>query len=245
MPSQPPPPGGAGSRLRAPGPSALRRVRRGDIGKLVLAEAHYPWAGGGRGLPPANREQQLRSWYYVLPLSGDFIVEQSIHALDIATWVIDTDPLSAIGSGGRKLRPEGSIWDHFAVNYQFPGDLTLSFTCIQSVPGVKDRIDTRVYGAEGVVYGDYFGEVWIRGKKPYPGGNTGNLYTTGAVTNINEFYDAVRKGDCANPTVAPSVCSTMTAVLGREAGYRGGEVTWKELVRANTALAFNTRGLKD
>ncbi len=224
---------------------ALRRVRRGDIGTFVLAEAHYPWAGGGRGSPPAQREQQLRSWYYVLPLSGDFIVEQSIHALDIATWMIDADPILAIGSGGRKLRPAGSIWDHFAITYRFPGELTLSFTCIQSIPGIKDRITARLYGADGVVYGDYFGEVWIRGTKPYAGGTTGNLYTTGAVTNINEFYDAIVKGDCANPTVAPSVRSNMTAVLGREAGYRGGEVTWKDLVRENRALTFDTRGLKE
>jgi myo-inositol 2-dehydrogenase/D-chiro-inositol 1-dehydrogenase len=47
---------------------ALRRVRAGDIGKLVMGEAHYPWQGGGRGTPPATPEEQLGNWYYVLPL---------------------------------------------------------------------------------------------------------------------------------------------------------------------------------
>jgi predicted dehydrogenase len=223
---------------------ALRRVRAGDIGKLVLAEAHYPWAGGGRGSPPPVREDQLRSWYYVLPLSGDFIVEQSIHSLDIATWMLDADPECAIGQGGRKLRPEGSIWDHFAVNYRFPGDLWLSFTCIQSVPGVKDEISARVYGADGVVYGDYFGDVWIRGTKPYEGGSTGNLYTTGAVTNILEFHEAIVKGDFTNGTVAPSVRSNLTAVLGREAGYRGGDLSWKDLIREGRTLELDLAGLE-
>ena len=68
---------------------ARRRVRAGDIGKLVMGESHYPWAGGGRGPAPTNPEEQLRNWYYVLPLSGDFIVEQAIHTLDVATWIAD------------------------------------------------------------------------------------------------------------------------------------------------------------
>ncbi len=223
---------------------AVRRVHAGDIGELVLAEAHYPWAGGGRGLPPESREERLRHWYYVLELSGDFIVEQSIHSLDIANWIIARDPIRARGTGGQKLRPKGSIWDHFAVTYWFPDGIILSFTCIQSVPGVKDEISCRVFGANGVVYGDYFGDVWIRGTKPFEGGNTGNLYLTGTVTNIEEFYECVARKDVSNPTVAESVRSNLLAVLGREAGYRGGEVTWRELLETGKRLEFDTRGLK-
>ena len=142
---------------------AVRRVRQGDLGRLVLAEAHYPWAGGGRGAPPATPAEQLRNWYYVAPLSGDFIVEQAIHALDVATWIIDADPTRASGMGGRKLRPASSIWDHFAINYWFANDVPLSFTCIQSIPEVKDEIRCRVFGADGVIDTDYFGNVSIRG----------------------------------------------------------------------------------
>ena len=131
--------------------NAVGEVHRGAIGKLVLAEAAYPWSGGGRGAPPDSPEEQLRSWYYVLPLSGDFIVEQSIHSLDLATWIINADPIRARGSGGRKLRPANSIYDHFAVTNWFPDDLVLSFTCIQSIPMVKDEIRARAYGAEGFV----------------------------------------------------------------------------------------------
>jgi myo-inositol 2-dehydrogenase / D-chiro-inositol 1-dehydrogenase len=223
---------------------ALRKVRAGDIGRLVMGEAHYPWQGGGRGAPPTDPEQSLRQWYYVLPISGDFVNEQAIHALDIATWIADADPICAFGTGGRTLRPEGSIWDHFAVNYRFPNDFVLSFTCIQSIPGVKDEISCRVFGADGVISTDYFGDVWIRGKKPYEGGSTGQLYTTGAVTNINEFSEFIANGNYANETVAPSVRSNLTAVLARTAGYRGGEVTWKEMIEAGEKLEPNLKGLK-
>jgi len=224
---------------------ALRRVRAGDIGRLVMGEAHYPWQGGGRGAPASEPEQQLRGWYYVLPISGDFIVEQAIHTLDVATWIANADPIKAVGMGGRLLRPPGSIWDHFAVNYQFPDDFVLSFTAIQSVPGVKDEIRCRVFGADGVIDTDYFGDVWIKGNKPFEGGSTGNMYTTGTVTNIEEFYDCVARGDAANETVAPSVRSNLTAVLGRIAGYRHGEVTWKEMLDTAERLEPNLKGLKD
>ncbi len=223
---------------------ALKRVHAGDIGKLVLGESHYPWAGGGRGEVPQTPEQQLRSWYYVLPISGDFIVEQAIHTLDVATWFAGADPVKAVGTGGRKLRPEGSIWDHFAVNYTFPGDFIVSFTCIQSIPGVKDEIRCRVFGADGIADTDYFGDVFIKGNKPFEGGSTGNLYKTGTDVNIEEFYQAVVQGNYANETVVPSVRSNLTAVLGRTAGYKGGEVTWDEMIKTGEKLEPNLKGLK-
>ncbi len=142
---------------------ALQMVRNGDIGKPVLGEAHYPWRGGNRVPPPTTPEEQMRNWYNVLPLSGDFIVEQSIHSLDVATWILDADPIKAIGAGGQKLRPKGSIWDHFAVQYLFPDNVPLSFTCIQCIPEMKDEITARVYGSDGYIQTDYFCDVMVRG----------------------------------------------------------------------------------
>ena len=223
---------------------ALRRIRKGDMGNVVMVEAHYPWSSGGRDLPPPTVEEQLRRWYNVKALSGDFIVEQAIHALDVATWVLDSDPVRAQGLGGQKLRPKGSIWDHFAVNYEFASGVPLSFTCIQTIPEMRDEITCRAYGSEGYFFGDYFSNVWIRGNEPYPGGNVGNLYTDGAVANILEFHQAILAGRCDNPTVAPSVRSNLTAILGREAGYRGGELTFADLLKANEKLEIDLRGLK-
>jgi myo-inositol 2-dehydrogenase / D-chiro-inositol 1-dehydrogenase len=223
---------------------AIGQVHQGAIGQLVLAEAHYPWSGGGRGSPPAKPEEQLRSWYYVLPLSGDFIVEQSIHALDVATWIINADPIHARGIGGHKVRPANSIYDHFAVTYAFPDDLTLSFTCIQSIPMVKDEIRARAFGADGFIDADYYTGVLLRGKETAVRGEVGDLYKQGTVVNINEFHEAVAKGDCSNPTVAPSVRSNLTAILGREAAYRSTELTLKSLIKQGKKLEPNLEGLK-
>jgi len=222
---------------------ALQMVRNGDIGRIVMGEAHYPWRGGGRTLAPSTPEAQMRSWYNVLPLSGDFIVEQSIHSLDVATWIINADPIRAIGTGGQKLRPKGSIWDHFAVLYQFPDDVPLSFTCIQTVPEMKDEITARVYGSDGYIQTDYYSDVLVRGKEVYKGANP-ELYTSGAKDNIREFHQFVTQGKFDNPTVDPSVRSNLTAVLGREAGYKHGEITLAELIKDGKRLQPNLKGLK-
>ncbi|NLY01789.1 MAG: hypothetical protein GXY83_37365, partial [Rhodopirellula sp.] len=177
-------------------------------------------------------------------LSGDVIVEQDIHALDVATWILDKDPVRAFGTGGRKIRTSGDIWDHFSVTYWFPEDVVLTFTSIKCVPGIPDAIRCRAYGDQGFIDTNYFGDVSIRGKTPYEGGTLQNLYTEGAVNNIEEFHRAVTEGDCANPTVAPSVRSNLTSVLGRTAAYRGCVVTWEEMIKAGEKLSFDTSGLQ-
>lgn len=222
---------------------AVSRVHQGAIGKLVCAEAEYPWAGCPHSAAKTP-EEKLRAWYPVRALSGDIIVEQDIHALDVATWILDKDPVRAIGTCGQKIRGAGEISDHFSVTYWFPEDVILTFTSIKCVPGIPDAIRCHAYGDQGMIYTDYFGDVWIRGKNAYEGGKMENLYTEGAVNNIEEFHRAVTQGDCANPTVAPSVRSNLTSVLGRTAAYKRGEATWDEMIRAGEKLEFDTKGLK-
>jgi predicted dehydrogenase len=223
---------------------AARRVHGGDIGKIVCAEAHYPWAGSGSGTGSDNAEDRLRNWYCTLALSGDCIVEQDIHALDVATWFLNGDPVRALGAGGRTLRKFGNIWDHFSVLYWFPGDVILTFSSVKMIPGVKDEIRCRVFGSQGMVATDYYTGARITGNKPYEGGTIDNLYNSGTATNIEEFHRFVTEGNYANPTVAPSVRSNLTSVLGRTAAYAGKVVTWDEMIRANEKLEPDLRGLK-
>lgn len=223
---------------------AARRVSRGEIGRLMCGEARYPWAGG-RMPAPKDPEDRLRRWYCTRALSGDFIVEQSIHSLDVATWFLDADPVLAYGRGGSKgLRGHGDIWDHFSAIYQFPESVVLSFQAFQAVPGTPDAIHCRVCGSEGLVDTDYFSHVWIRGKKPYEGSKLDNLYTTGAVNNIRDFHRFITEGHYENETVAPSVRSNLTCILGRNAAYEKREVTWESMMRANVRLEPNLEGLK-
>jgi hypothetical protein len=108
---------------------------------------------------------------------------------------------------------------------------------------MKDEITARVYGSDGYIQTDYFSDVIVRGKDVYKGTNP-ELYTSGAQVNIREFHQFITGGKCDNPTVAASVRSNLTAILGREAGYKQGEITLKSLLKSGRKLRPNLSGLK-
>jgi len=225
---------------------AVKRVHNGDIGRIVSGEAVY-YCGDTWGNPTydaKNPETRLRHWGVDKVLSGDIITEQNIHALDVASWIIDEAPLRAFGRCGRKARSgSGDCSDHFSVVYEFPKDVLVSFTSKQYGSGYDD-IGVRVFGPRGTIDTHYFGSVSIRGKVPYRGGRMGNLFTSGAVANIAEFHKCVTEGRYDNPTGAASVRSNLTTILGRMAAYRKQPVTWDEMIKANEKLEFSRKGLK-
>ncbi len=229
---------------------AVRRVHAGDIGPLVSGEAVYycggTWGGAGAlAADPHNPEVRLRAWGLDRVLSGDVITEQNIHALDVATWIIDQAPLKAVGNCGRKgrIKDPGDCNGNFAVIYTFPDDVLVSFASKQYGSGYDD-IGNRMYGSRGTIDAHYFGTVLIHGEKSYKGGRLGNLYTDGVVRNIADFHAAITKGDCSNPTVSPSVRSNLTTILGRTAAYKKAEVTWDEVLKTAEKLEFPTSKLK-
>jgi len=226
----------------------VRRVRAGQIGRLVSGEATYhcgPTFERLRGAlkgREADPEARLRAWGIDRVLSGDVITEQNIHALDVAAWILDAAPEKAYGTGGL-ARGFGTCWDHFAVIFYFPGEILVSFNSKQFGHGYDD-ICCRVYGTEGTVDTHYFGKVVLRSKKDaYSGGNPG-LYQAGAEANIAAFHKAVLAGDCANPTVEQSVRSNLTSILGRTAAYANREVTWREMIAKGEKWEFDTSKLK-
>jgi predicted dehydrogenase len=223
---------------------AVKRVHNGDIGRIVNGVACY-YCGFMFGKDrPKDAEGRLRRWCLDQVLSGDIIVEQNIHALDVASWIMDAEPLSAVGTGGRKLRTgEGVIYDHFNLVYEYPDGLAISFTSRQFGKG-PDDIGCWVFGSRGTIDTHYFGDVKIHGDAPYPGGRMGNLFTDGAVNNIATFHKSITEGRCDNPTVAASVRSNLTCVLGRIAAYTGRKVTWAEMMKANEKLEADLKGLK-
>jgi myo-inositol 2-dehydrogenase / D-chiro-inositol 1-dehydrogenase len=228
---------------------AVRLVHAGDIGPIVSGEAVYycggTW-GGNEALAadPHNPENRLRAWGLDRVLSGDVITEQNIHALDVASWVMNQQPVKAVGTCSKKGRQDfGTCNDNFAVIFTYPHDAIISFASKQYGTGYDD-IGCRVYGPKGTFDSHYFGLVRIIGEKSYKGGKLGNLYTEGAVQNIADFHAAITKGDYSNPTVAPSVRSNLTTILGRLAAYKKAEVTWDEMMKTAEKLEFPTAGLK-
>jgi len=228
---------------------AVRRAQKGDIGKIVCGEATYiadiPWKQQIPELEadPTNPERQLRAWGLSRALSGDVITEQNIHCIDVATWILDQHPVRAYGTGGQKGRTAGDCWDHFSVIFTFPDEVIVSF-CSKQLGAGWDDILCRMYGTEGTIDTHYFADVSIRGKVPYAGGKVNDLYPNGAIRNIATFYESVTKGDFSNSTVAPSVRSNMTTILGRTAAYKHADVTWEEMAASTERFEPNLKGLK-
>jgi predicted dehydrogenase len=189
---------------------------------------------------------RLRNWVFDIALSGDIIVEQNIHALDVACWFLQGHPVKAMGTGGRKARTDvGDCWDHFVVTYWFPArqgdavaspdDVLLDFSSGQFTQRFDD-ICCRIYGTLGTFDSHYGGNVNILAKTGgYRGGQTSGIYKEGAVANIKRFADAVL---AAKPihNIEDSANSTLTAILGRTAAYEGRTVTWDEMIKANKKL---------
>ena len=157
------------TRANAAFRETARRIHAGQIGRIVCAEGRYPTGGLASNVTFKTPDDRLRYWYTIKELSGDFIVEQSIHALDVATWFLDAAPLQAMGTGGKRARPNADIWDHFSLIYSFPDDVPLTFTCLQAIPNATDEISCSVFGCDGMAFGNYWSEAWIHGKHPYAG----------------------------------------------------------------------------
>jgi predicted dehydrogenase len=230
---------------------ALRRVHGGALGRFAFGEATYhaedPFEAQAQYARAGGAENTLRAWGLSRELSGDIITEQNIHTVDVASWIMGKPPVSAFGTGGRKFRDVGTCWDTFSVTFRYPDDVGIAFSSRQfNGYGTRpEGIRNRMFGTEGVLEAEYGGQVLIRGKEFWRGGETSSIYEQGAVSNIAAFHDAIQRGDVGNPTVAESVRSNLVTILGRTAAYEGRVVTWDELLKSDERLVPDVKGLKD
>ena len=98
-----------------------------------------------------DAEWQIRNWLYFTWLSGDHIVEQHVHNIDVANWVMNAHPVKAIGAGGRQWRTDpkyGHIYDHFAVDFEYPNGARVMSMCRQ-IDGTTGKVDEHFIGAKG------------------------------------------------------------------------------------------------
>jgi myo-inositol 2-dehydrogenase/D-chiro-inositol 1-dehydrogenase len=221
---------------------AAARVHRGEIGTPVLVHVYYH---AGRLRPQAKPgmpadEARLRNWVFDKALSGDIIVEQNVHVLDVANWYVQAHPLKAIGTGGRKARVDvGDCWDHFVVSYWYPNDVKAGFSSAQFLRGYND-LCIRLYGSAGTVDSHYNGAVNITGDHPWKGSERDDTFRQGAITNVKNFVESIRSGKFLD-NAEESVQSTLTAVLGRMASYQERAVTWDEMMRSKQKLSANLK----
>ncbi len=229
------------SRARPVFQELVTRLRRGDIGRIAMAQIFYyanrPWTD--RSTPAMDPGQKrVVNWLGDRVLSGDFIVEQNIHVLDMANWYLGNHPLKAAGTGGRTswagTRSDwGDAWDHFAVTYWYPDETHATFSSHQ-LTGKFSDLCVRCFGLGGVADTHYGGLVRIAAEdksKDWTGAEKDDTFTAGCIANVKAFIESVRTSRPLNnaPTAAES---NFTGILGRMAAYRGGAVTWDEMLQS-------------
>jgi predicted dehydrogenase len=228
---------------------AIRRMHAGGLGDYCFGEAFYHANRLAIKTPPGTQEARLQNWVFDQALSGDIIVEQNIHALDVMSWIMkDSPPLRCTGTGGRRVRIDvGDCWDHFALVYEYPDNVGITFSSRQfNAHGEPGGIINHMFGTKGLFLSKYGGDVLIRGGADsfYRGGATKSIYKDGAVSNIKAFHEQVMAKDARNLTLEPSVTSNLVAIMGRTAAYEHRTVTWAEINSSKKKLSADLSGLQ-
>lgn len=212
----------------------VRRIHEGAIGDLVCAQTYYYARDLNRRAKPemSPLEARLRNWVFDRVLSGDILVEQNIHVLDIVNWVTRAHPISAIAAGGKKTRLDVDTFDHYNVTYVYPGNLHVSFNSTQYGKQSYSSQTQRFLGTKGYAEASFSKSgVRIVGEEPWDSGVEDGLKDAVA-RKVTAFLEGIQRNSLINET-AQGVESTLTAILGRTAAYEHKEQNWDDLARSN------------
>src|SRR5262245_44211039 len=128
-------------------------IDEGALGTIAMAHSAWDqgdlWRREKREEMKSELDWQVRNWYYFTWLSGDHIVEQNIHNMDVISWMLNARPIKAYGSGGKLWRKDiGHIYDHFNLVYEYPNQVLLNNTCVQ-INGVRGDVSETIRGSKG------------------------------------------------------------------------------------------------
>jgi predicted dehydrogenase len=212
----------------------MKRIHDGGIGRIVSARCY--WNQGflwkkDREASWSDAEWQIRNWLYFTWLSGDHIVEQHVHNIDVVNWAKQAHPVRALALGGRQVRTGsdfGHIFDHFAVDYEYADGTPLMSMCRQ-IGGCDGSVSESLAGDKGSCQVDKYtitgAQAWRfreRDNRPY-------------VQEHTDFIAAIRKGSPYNE-LKDVAESTLTAIMGRMSAYTGKAVTWEQALNSKETL---------
>jgi predicted dehydrogenase len=217
----------------------IKRIHDGAIGDVMSGQVF--WNQGGlwnhaRQQSWTDAEWQIRNWLYFTWLSGDHIVEQHVHNIDVANWVLNAHPIKAIGAGGRQWRTDpkyGHIYDHFAIDFEYPSGARVMSMCRQ-IAGTTGKVDEHFIGSKGraSMSSDKPGTItganaWTFERKEKP--------VSPYVQEHTDLIASLRGGKPYNELKQVAE-STLTAIMGREAAYTGLDIAWDDILNADQDL---------
>jgi predicted dehydrogenase len=227
----------------------VRRIHGGALGQIFCGEAHYfsGYIDRPAWTDATPVERRLRNWVYDRVLSGDIIVEQNIHVIDICNWVLKAHPLKASGSGGRQGRPaDGDAYGNYNVLFHYPDGVDITFSSTQIAKGWWE-VTERFFGTRGTSQSPYTGPLGIWGEEPWQAEGSlakdagqAAFSATGRFTSNLEFADREKKkafidsitsGNFHNQADKGAE-SALSCMMARAAAYTGREVSWEETLKS-------------
>lgn len=216
--------------------AADKLIHSAEFGELNLMRSE--WMVGGiwlKGKPRSeyfNPAEEARAWYPWRAKSGDFIVEQDCHGIDVMNWYARAHPTSAIGGGSKGRRALGDCTDAVSVTYFYPGNLCGFLNGTQLAQGWGD-VREQFFGANGTVTTTRKYYEWF--KPPATGDRVRPVRVESkreiTIDAIEQFLNSIQQGKQAN--MAFDACdSTFTALLGRMAVDAQRTVTWEEMLQS-------------
>ena len=216
----------------------MDRVRKNDIGKIISGQVYWNSPGvwvRKRRNGQSEMEYQMRNWYYFNWLCGDHILEQHIHNIDVANWILNEYPVSANGMGGREVRKgldHGQIFDHHYVEFNYSSGAVISSQC-RHQPGTNRNVSERFQGTKGSVSFKKNKIIDLNGNEIYSYKQKGDK--SPYQIEHDKLFKSIRDGNIINDGEYGAK-STLTAIMGRMATYTGQEIKWNQIMESDQNL---------
>ncbi len=211
---------------------ARQLVESGGAGEIRLATARFIKSEGAamqaaRTRAPLTEAERMDKWHIWKDLSGDLIVENNVHSVDVLNWFLSGHPVSAVGDGGTRMPDEGDVRDHNFVSYRYPNGTQAQLTgATLATPGYREVLE-QFFGSKAMVETSedhlriFYSRRNITFEKP-------QREMTGEA--VEDFVKRIAENRPQNNAIEGAE-TTLTAILGRMAMDARGEVTWDEMMR--------------
>ena len=130
---------------------SFKQIQKGMIGEIVSGNVYWNqsmlWYRN-REKSWSDMELMIRDWVNWKWLSGDHIVEQHVHNIDVFNWFTGKKPVKCVGFGARQRRLTGDQYDMFSVDFEYEGGVRLHSMCRQ-IDGCKNNVSEFIQGTKG------------------------------------------------------------------------------------------------
>ncbi len=222
----------------------FKQVYEGAIGEIVSANCYWNQGQLWYVKPQkgwSEMEMMIRDWVNWAWLSGDHIVEQHVHNIDVINWFTGSHPVSAVAFGARHRRVTGDQYDMFSVDFEYEDGRHVHSMCRQ-INDCANNVSEYLRGTDGytnacnVIYNS---DGSVRWSYEYPRDKAGNPKESVTISPYDqEHIDLVTAIRTNRPYVEAeaTAVSTMSAIMGRISAYTGRAVTWEEVMNSDLRL---------